>query len=127
MFTVLDNINYEKFIRTGSIIFEDQDEGMPYVHRHPHLFQSPLAAINFCIVDHALHRINGKAKMHESLLLIHLKLEPAQPHLIKYPHGIFEAITSRSGVGTSHGSLPQHQQVCQDIMLSSRTFISVHQ
>ena len=75
-FTVLD-INYEKFFRTGSIILEGVDQSMPYVHRHPHLFQSPLAAINFCIVDHALHRISGKAKDHESLVLIHLKLEPA--------------------------------------------------
>ena len=77
VFTVLDNINYEKFIRTGSIILEGIDDAMPYVHRHPHLFQSPLAAINFCIVDHALHRISGRPKNHQSLVLIHLKLEPA--------------------------------------------------
>ena len=77
LFTVLDNINYEKFIRTGSIILEGIDDAMPYVHRHPHLFQSPLAAINFCIVDHALHRLSGKTKNHQSLVLIHLKLEPA--------------------------------------------------
>ena len=75
--TVLDNHHYEKFIRTGSIILEGIDQSMPYVHHHPHLFQSPLAAINFCIVDHALHRISGEAKNHESLVLIHLKLEPA--------------------------------------------------
>ena len=42
VFTVLDNINYERFIRTGSIILEGIDDAMPYVHRHPHLFQSPL-------------------------------------------------------------------------------------
>ena len=66
VFTVLDNINYEKFIRTGSIILEGIDDSMPYVHRHPHLFQSPLAAINFCIVDHALHRISGRPKNHQS-------------------------------------------------------------
>ena len=77
LFTVLDNINYEKFIRTGSIILEGVDDAMPYVHRHPHLFQSPLAAINFCIVDHALHRLSGKTKTHQSLVLIHFKLEPA--------------------------------------------------
>ena len=77
LFMVLDNINYEKFIRTGSIILEGIDEAMPYVHRHPHLFQSPLAAINFCIVDHALHRLSGKTKTHQSLVLIHFKLEPA--------------------------------------------------
>ena len=77
LFTVLDNISYEKFIRTGSIILEGIDDAMPYVHRHPHLFQSPLAAINFCIVDHALHRISGRPKNHQSLVLIHLKLEPA--------------------------------------------------
>ena len=74
VFTVLDNINYEKFIRTGSIILEGIDDSMPYVHRHPHLFQSPLAAINFCIVDHALHRISGRPKNHQSLVLIHMKL-----------------------------------------------------
>ena len=50
---------------------------MPYVHHHPHLFQSPLSAINFCIVDHALHRISGKPKDHSSHILVHLKVEPA--------------------------------------------------
>ena len=77
MFTVLDDITYGKFISTGSIILEGIDESMPYVHRHPHLFQSPLSAINFCIVDHALHRISGKPKDHQSLILVHLKLEPS--------------------------------------------------
>ena len=42
MFTVLDDITYGKFISTGSIILEGIDESMPYVHHHPHLFQSPL-------------------------------------------------------------------------------------
>ena len=77
MFIVLDDITYGKFISTGSIILEGIDESMPYVHHHPHLFQSPLSAINFCIVDHALHRISGKPKDHASHILVHLKLEPA--------------------------------------------------
>ena len=77
MFIVLDDVTYGKFIATGSIILEGIDEAMPYVHQHPHLHQSPLSAINFCIVDHALHRISGKPKNHQSHVLVHLKLEPA--------------------------------------------------
>ena len=77
VFTVLDDITYGKFISTMSILMEGIDESMPYVHHHPHLFQLPLGAINFCIVDHALHRISGKPKDHASHILVHLKLEPA--------------------------------------------------
>ena len=77
VFIILDDITYGKFISTGSIILEGIEESMPYVHRHPHLHQSPLAAINFCIVVHAIHRISGKPKTHESHILVHLKLEPA--------------------------------------------------
>ena len=40
-------------------------------------FQSPLSAINFCIVDHGMHGISGKPKDHASHILVHLKLEPA--------------------------------------------------
>ena len=100
---------------------------MPYVHRHPYLFQSPLAAINFCIVDHALHRVSGKAKNHESLVLIHLKLEPASlianntlmafsrpPH----PDQELEHLMDHS---------PQHQQICQDILLSSGSSFIIDQ
>ena len=94
VFTVLDNIHYEKFIRTGSIILEGIDESMPYVHRHPHFFQSPLAAINFCIVDHALHRISGKPKDHQSFGPHPSEVGAEQPHLIKYPYGIFETLSS---------------------------------
>ena len=92
IFIVLDDITYGKFISTGSIILEGIDESMPYVHRHPHLFQSPLSAINFCIVDHALHRISGQGSSVTHPCSSEVGAE--QPHLIKYFDGIFEAISS---------------------------------
>ena len=126
MFTVLDNIHYEKFIRTGSIILEGIDQSMPYVHHHPHLFQSPLAAINFCIVDHALHRIS-EGKGPRVIGPPPSEVGACQPHLSQHTHGIFEAISSRPGVGASHEPHAQHQQVCQDILLSSGSSIIIHQ
>ena len=114
LFTVLDNINYEKFIRTGSIILEGIDDSMPYVHRHPHLFQSPLAAINFCIVDHALHRLSGKAKNHQSWSLP--PSSPAVPswascgHLIQIKNWNISWITSPTSA-----SMPGHLVAFRDL------------
>ena len=73
MFIMLDGITYGKWIKTGSIVLEDIEESMPYVHHHTHLFQPPPSAINYCIVEHALHRISQRA----SYVLVHLKLAPS--------------------------------------------------
>ena len=77
LFIVIDDVTYGRCATSGSIILEDIDQSMPYVHHHPHLFQSPLSAINYCIVDHALHRISGKPLQRASHVLVHLKKAPS--------------------------------------------------
>ena len=56
----LDASVYAKRIQTGDIIVDNMPESSAYVHQHPHLLQSPISAINYCIVEHALARISGK-------------------------------------------------------------------
>ena len=73
-------------------IIEEKDI-CPYVHQHPHLFQSPISAINFSIVDHIIHRISGKPKNHHLMVLIHQDQAPHHPlqHLCGHLHHSEEA------------------------------------
>ena len=76
-------------------IIEEKDicPYVPYVHQHPHLFQSPISAINFSIVDHIIHRISGKPKDHHLMVLIHQDQAPHHPlqHLCGHLHHSEEA------------------------------------
>ena len=77
MFIMLSSTTYEHWIQTGDVIIQNTPASSAYVRQHPHLFQSPISAINYCIVEHALMRVTGHQLEHPSNLLLHLKLSPA--------------------------------------------------
>ena len=63
----------------------------PYVHQHPHLFQSTISAINFDIVnyinnvDHTHQCISGKPKAHH-MTFIHQDIHRRYAHPPQRPH-----------------------------------------
>ena len=63
------------FFKLDMTIVEKKGDISPYVHQHPHLFQSPISAINYDIVnyinsvDHIHQCISGRLKDHHVILV----------------------------------------------------------
>ena len=73
-----------------TIVKEKEEKGdiSPYVHQHPHLFQSPISTINYDIVnysnnvDHIHQGISGRLKVHQEVSVIRCRYAhpPQRPH-----------------------------------------------
>ena len=76
-FIVASNVVYDRWRATGDMIIKGALTEVSCVHQRPHLHQSSVSVINFCVAERALMRLSRHQLHHELNVLIHLKIQPA--------------------------------------------------